>query len=61
VIARDVHTAGDNVLVAPVEIGGHAWIAAGSTITADVPAGALAIARAEQVNQEDYDGGQRDD
>ena len=51
VIGRDVHTSSDNVFVAPVEIGDHAWIAAGSTITEDVPPGALAVARAKQVNR----------
>jgi bifunctional UDP-N-acetylglucosamine pyrophosphorylase/glucosamine-1-phosphate N-acetyltransferase len=61
IIGRNVHTGSDNVFVAPVEIGDHAWIAAGSTITEDVPAGALAIARAQQVNKRDFDGGQRDD
>jgi bifunctional UDP-N-acetylglucosamine pyrophosphorylase/glucosamine-1-phosphate N-acetyltransferase len=60
-IGRNVHTGSNNVFVAPVEIGDHAWIAAGSTITEDVPAGALAIARAEPVNREGYDGGKRDD
>ena len=61
VIGRDVHTGSDNVFVAPVEIGDHAWIAAGSTITEDVPPGALAVARAKQVNKENYRGGNRDD
>jgi bifunctional UDP-N-acetylglucosamine pyrophosphorylase / glucosamine-1-phosphate N-acetyltransferase len=61
VIGRDVHTGSDNVFVAPVEIGDHAWIAAGSTITEDVPPGALAIARTKQVNKENYRGGNRDD
>ena len=61
VIGRDVHTGSDNVFVAPVEIGDHAWIAAGSTITEDVPPGALAVARAKQVNKENYVGGNRDD
>ena len=51
-IGRNVHTGSDNVFVAPVEIGDDAWIGAGSTITEDVPAGALAIARARQVNKE---------
>jgi bifunctional UDP-N-acetylglucosamine pyrophosphorylase/glucosamine-1-phosphate N-acetyltransferase len=60
VIGRNVHTGSDNVFVAPVEIGDDAWIAAGSTITEDVPAGALAIARARQVNREGY-GGKRHD
>lgn len=38
-------------LVAPVKIGRGAYIAAGSTITKDVPAGALAVARARQVEK----------
>jgi len=37
-------------LVAPVEVGEKALVGAGSTITKDVPPGALALARAEQVN-----------
>lgn len=56
VIGSNVHTGSDNVFVAPVEIGDHAWIGAGSTITEDVPPGALAIARARQVNKGDYGG-----
>lgn len=36
-------------LVAPVQVGDGAYTAAGSTITDDVPAGALAIARSIQV------------
>jgi bifunctional UDP-N-acetylglucosamine pyrophosphorylase / glucosamine-1-phosphate N-acetyltransferase len=41
-------------LVAPVTIGKGAYIAAGSTITEDVPGMALSIARARQVNKENY-------
>ena len=41
-------------LVAPVEVEGHTFIAAGSTITEKVPAGALAIARARQVNKKGW-------
>ncbi|WP_033826374.1 bifunctional UDP-N-acetylglucosamine diphosphorylase/glucosamine-1-phosphate N-acetyltransferase GlmU [Bacillus andreraoultii] len=41
-------------LVAPVEVGEGAYIAAGSTITSDVPGNALSIARARQVNKENY-------
>jgi bifunctional UDP-N-acetylglucosamine pyrophosphorylase/glucosamine-1-phosphate N-acetyltransferase len=52
VIGRNVRTGVDNSFVAPVTIGDDAWIAAGSVITEDVPAGALAIARARQVNKE---------
>jgi bifunctional UDP-N-acetylglucosamine pyrophosphorylase/glucosamine-1-phosphate N-acetyltransferase len=43
---------GSNVnLIAPVKVGRGAKVAAGSTITEDVPAQALAIARARQVNK----------
>lgn len=38
-------------LVAPVEVKEDAYIAAGSTITEEVPKGALAIGRAKQVNK----------
>ena len=41
-------------LVAPVNIGNETFIAAGSTITDDVPDYALAIARGRQVNKEDW-------
>jgi bifunctional UDP-N-acetylglucosamine pyrophosphorylase/glucosamine-1-phosphate N-acetyltransferase len=45
-----VHTS----LVAPVSVGDGAVLAAGSTITEDVPADALAVARARQRNIEGY-------
>jgi bifunctional UDP-N-acetylglucosamine pyrophosphorylase/glucosamine-1-phosphate N-acetyltransferase len=41
----------DATLVAPVRIGKDAYVAAGSSITGDVPAGALGIARGRQVNK----------
>jgi len=41
-------------LVAPVTVGEGAYIAAGSTITDDIPAMALAIARARQQNKKDW-------
>ena len=41
-------------LVAPVTVGEGAYVAAGSTITQDVPQDALSVARARQVNKEDY-------
>ena len=41
-------------LVAPVSVGRGAYTAAGSTITDDVPAQALAIARARQTNKRDW-------
>ena len=41
-------------LVAPVTLGNETFIAAGSTITDDVPAYALAIARERQTNKEEW-------
>ncbi|MFJ5718004.1 bifunctional UDP-N-acetylglucosamine diphosphorylase/glucosamine-1-phosphate N-acetyltransferase GlmU [Neobacillus sp. NPDC093127] len=41
-------------LVAPVTIGKGSYVAAGSTITKNVPSEALSIARAQQVNKENY-------
>ena len=40
----------DTMLVAPVEVGEGATTAAGSVVTRDVPAGALAVSRARQRN-----------
>jgi bifunctional UDP-N-acetylglucosamine pyrophosphorylase/glucosamine-1-phosphate N-acetyltransferase len=44
----------DSQLIAPVRVGRGAYVAAGSSITDDVPAGALAIARGKQVNKEGW-------
>jgi bifunctional UDP-N-acetylglucosamine pyrophosphorylase/glucosamine-1-phosphate N-acetyltransferase len=44
----------DSQLIAPVRIGRGAYVAAGSSITEDVPADALAIARGQQVNKEGW-------
>jgi bifunctional UDP-N-acetylglucosamine pyrophosphorylase/glucosamine-1-phosphate N-acetyltransferase len=44
----------DTQLIAPVRIGKGAYVAAGSSITADVPAGSLGIARARQTNVDDW-------
>ena len=41
-------------LVAPVTLGNNTFVAAGSTITDDVPDYALAIARQRQINKEDW-------
>ncbi|MFS0784143.1 bifunctional UDP-N-acetylglucosamine diphosphorylase/glucosamine-1-phosphate N-acetyltransferase GlmU [Bacillus sp. 1P06AnD] len=41
-------------LIAPVSVGEGAYIAAGSTITDDVPGNAMAIARSRQTNKENY-------
>ncbi|RKQ33027.1 bifunctional UDP-N-acetylglucosamine diphosphorylase/glucosamine-1-phosphate N-acetyltransferase GlmU [Oceanobacillus halophilus] len=41
-------------LIAPVTIGKGSYVAAGSTITKDVPTEALSVARARQTNKEGY-------
>jgi bifunctional UDP-N-acetylglucosamine pyrophosphorylase/glucosamine-1-phosphate N-acetyltransferase len=41
----------DSQLIAPVRVGKGAYVAAGSTITHDVPADSLAIGRVKQVNK----------
>ena len=46
---------GTNVnLVAPITVDENGYVAAGSTVNKDVPAGALAIARAKQENKEGF-------
>ncbi|MGH8446508.1 MAG: bifunctional UDP-N-acetylglucosamine diphosphorylase/glucosamine-1-phosphate N-acetyltransferase GlmU [Solimonas sp.] len=47
-IGDDVFVGSDSVLVAPVKVNDGATIAAGSTITREVPAGGLTIARARE-------------
>jgi bifunctional UDP-N-acetylglucosamine pyrophosphorylase/glucosamine-1-phosphate N-acetyltransferase len=51
VIEDDVFVGSDSQLIAPVRIGKGAFVAAGSSITDDVPDDALAIARARQENK----------
>lgn len=53
-IGNDVFVGCNSNLVAPVTLGDHAYTAAGSTITEDVPAESLAIARARQVNKNNW-------
>ncbi len=51
IIGSGVFIGSDTALVAPVRIGDGAYIAAGSIITENVPADALALARSRQVNK----------
>jgi bifunctional UDP-N-acetylglucosamine pyrophosphorylase/glucosamine-1-phosphate N-acetyltransferase len=44
----------DTQLIAPVRVGRGAYVAAGSSITDDVPPESLAIARGKQVNKEGW-------
>ena len=54
IIEDNVFIGCNSNLVAPVKIGEGAYVAAGSTITKDVPSEALSIARARQENKENY-------
>jgi bifunctional UDP-N-acetylglucosamine pyrophosphorylase/glucosamine-1-phosphate N-acetyltransferase len=49
-LGRGVFIGSDTQLVAPVNLADGAYVAAGSTVTRDVPAGALAIGRGRQRN-----------
>jgi bifunctional UDP-N-acetylglucosamine pyrophosphorylase/glucosamine-1-phosphate N-acetyltransferase len=53
-IGNKVFVGSDSVLVAPVRIADGAYVAAGSTITENVPADALGIARGRQVNKQGW-------
>ena len=44
----------DSQLVAPVTVGRDAYVASGTTVTKDVPRGALALSRVRQVNKEGW-------
>ncbi len=53
-IGDDVFIGCNTNLIAPIRIEDNVFIAAGSTVTKDIPKGALAIARGHQINKEDY-------
>ena len=50
-VAADAFLGCNVNLIAPIEVGDGAYIAAGSTVNQPVPAGSLAIARARQANK----------
>jgi bifunctional UDP-N-acetylglucosamine pyrophosphorylase/glucosamine-1-phosphate N-acetyltransferase len=54
VIGKGAFIGSDSQLVAPITIGDGAYVATGATVTKDVPADALAVARARQENKEGY-------
>jgi bifunctional UDP-N-acetylglucosamine pyrophosphorylase/glucosamine-1-phosphate N-acetyltransferase len=54
IIEDNAFIGSDTQLVAPVRVGKRAVIAAGTTVTKDVPAGALAISRVPQVEKAGY-------
>ena len=54
VIENDAFIGCNTTLVAPVTVGEGAYIGAGSVVTEDVPAQALGITRARQLNRKDW-------
>jgi bifunctional UDP-N-acetylglucosamine pyrophosphorylase/glucosamine-1-phosphate N-acetyltransferase len=60
VIEDAVFIGSDSTLVAPVRVGRGAYVAAGSCITENVPAEALAIGRSRQIMKEGWAGKKRD-
>ena len=54
IIGKRVFVGSDSTLVAPVSIADGAYIGAGSCITREVPADALAVARTRQINKEGW-------
>ncbi len=61
VIEEGAFIGSDSTLVAPVHIGKGAYVAAGSTITEDVPADALALGRTRQIIKEGWARQRRDE
>ena len=53
-VGKNAFVGSNSVLVAPVDIGPGALVAAGSAVTDDVPAGALGVARGRQRNVEGW-------
>ena len=56
VIGAGSKTGANSVLVAPITLGDGVTVGAGSTLTRDVPSGALAIGRARQLVRENWQG-----
>jgi len=54
ILEQGVFIGSDTQLVAPVRVGRGAYIGAGSTITQNVPAGALALSRVPQQNRQGW-------
>jgi bifunctional UDP-N-acetylglucosamine pyrophosphorylase/glucosamine-1-phosphate N-acetyltransferase len=53
-LGAGVFVGSDSQLVAPVTVGEGSYVAAGTTVTDDVPPGALAISRVRQLNLEGW-------
>jgi bifunctional UDP-N-acetylglucosamine pyrophosphorylase/glucosamine-1-phosphate N-acetyltransferase len=59
VIGEEAFIGSDTQLVAPVKVGKRAWVGAGTTVTQNVPDGALAVSRVSQHNIPGYDSKKR--
>ena len=53
-IGDDVFIGCNTNLIAPISVEDNVFIAAGSTVTENIPSGSLAIARNKQINKADY-------
>lgn len=53
-VGDDAFIGCNSALIAPLTVGNGAYIAAGSTVTDDVPENALAISRTRQTNKKDW-------
>lgn len=58
-IGDGVFVGSNTNLVAPITVGEKAYIAAGSTVTKDIPAGTLAVARGKQKNIDNWQARQK--
>jgi bifunctional UDP-N-acetylglucosamine pyrophosphorylase/glucosamine-1-phosphate N-acetyltransferase len=54
VIGPGAFIGSDSQIVAPVTIGANSYVATGTTVTKDIPEGALAMSRVRQENKEGY-------
>lgn len=54
IIGNNVFVGSNSTIIAPVELGDNSLVGAGSTITKDVPADAIALGRGRQINKEEY-------
>lgn len=54
IIGEDVFIGSNSTLIAPIEIGDGAFVAAGSVITKNVPGDAMAVGRSRQENKEQW-------
>jgi bifunctional UDP-N-acetylglucosamine pyrophosphorylase / glucosamine-1-phosphate N-acetyltransferase len=54
ILEDGVFVGSDSQLIAPVRVGRGSYIAAGTTVTKDVPPNTLALSRTPQINKEGW-------